>query len=205
MPCSPTMKLLTSEADRLTPPASSVPHSISAECKAEPKRLKVLARPEGFRTPTPRFVVWCSIQLSYGRCLRYGPSEGQATASRRARPKPASTNGFTGERKGLAGATHDRAVRGAELPATGPVVALAHHSVRQFEPERRRPLAVSSSCELGRRARRRARPRWRGPGRCRPCASSLEGPEQVSRAFAGTPGPLSRHLDEHLAPVAPAP
>src|SRR5947208_6735639 len=28
---------------------------------------EVLARPEGFEPPTPRFVVWCSIQLSYGR------------------------------------------------------------------------------------------------------------------------------------------
>ncbi len=27
----------------------------------------VLARPERFELPTPRFVVWCSIQLSYGR------------------------------------------------------------------------------------------------------------------------------------------
>src|SRR5271166_5524186 len=26
-----------------------------------------LARPERFELPTPRFVVWCSIQLSYGR------------------------------------------------------------------------------------------------------------------------------------------
>ncbi len=26
-----------------------------------------LARPEGFEPPAPRFVVWCSIQLSYGR------------------------------------------------------------------------------------------------------------------------------------------
>ena len=26
-----------------------------------------VARPEGFEPPTPRFVVWCSIQLSYGR------------------------------------------------------------------------------------------------------------------------------------------
>ena len=26
-----------------------------------------MARPERFELPTPRFVVWCSIQLSYGR------------------------------------------------------------------------------------------------------------------------------------------
>ena len=34
--------------------------------------LKLLARPERFELPAPRFVVWCSIQLSYGRlgCLR---------------------------------------------------------------------------------------------------------------------------------------
>ena len=29
-----------------------------------------MARPERFERPTPRFVVWCSIQLSYGRVLR---------------------------------------------------------------------------------------------------------------------------------------
>ena len=28
---------------------------------------RLMARPEGFEPPTPRFVVWCSIQLSYGR------------------------------------------------------------------------------------------------------------------------------------------
>src|SRR6266571_2844952 len=29
----------------------------------------LLARPKRFELLTPRFVVWCSIQLSYGRCL----------------------------------------------------------------------------------------------------------------------------------------
>jgi hypothetical protein len=29
-----------------------------------------LARPERFELPTPRSVVWCSIQLSYGRMRR---------------------------------------------------------------------------------------------------------------------------------------
>ena len=28
---------------------------------------QILARPEGFEPPTPRSVVWCSVQLSYGR------------------------------------------------------------------------------------------------------------------------------------------
>ena len=36
------------------------------------KSLILLARPKGFEPLTPRFVVWCSIQLSYGRLCR-GP------------------------------------------------------------------------------------------------------------------------------------
>ena len=28
-----------------------------------------MARPNGFEPLTPRFVVWCSIQLSYGRLI----------------------------------------------------------------------------------------------------------------------------------------
>ena len=31
-----------------------------------PKPLNFMADPERFERPTPRFVVWCSIQLSYG-------------------------------------------------------------------------------------------------------------------------------------------
>ncbi len=31
-----------------------------------------MARPKGFEPLTPRFVVWCSIQLSYGRLFREG-------------------------------------------------------------------------------------------------------------------------------------
>jgi hypothetical protein len=29
-----------------------------------------MARPEGFEPPTPKFVAWCSIQLSYGRAVQ---------------------------------------------------------------------------------------------------------------------------------------
>ena len=32
-----------------------------------PSFVRKMARPERFELPTPRFVVWCSIQLSYGR------------------------------------------------------------------------------------------------------------------------------------------
>ncbi len=37
------------------------------------KSLKRLARPERFELPTPKFVVWCSIQLSYGRATAHAP------------------------------------------------------------------------------------------------------------------------------------
>jgi hypothetical protein len=53
------------------------------EAGAHPSHLNfnyysgLLARPERFELPTPRFVVWCSIQLSYGRlalCAGSGPA-----------------------------------------------------------------------------------------------------------------------------------
>jgi AAA domain len=45
------------------------------------KRLRklganLLARPEGFEPPTPRSVVWCSVQLSYGRSTDVAEREG---------------------------------------------------------------------------------------------------------------------------------
>ena len=39
-----------------------------------------MARPEGFEPPAPKFVVWCSIQLSYGRACAGRP---QAAAAAR--------------------------------------------------------------------------------------------------------------------------
>ena len=32
-----------------------------------PALFRLVARPERFELPTPKFVAWCSIQLSYGR------------------------------------------------------------------------------------------------------------------------------------------
>jgi hypothetical protein len=51
------------------------------------KPLKRLARPERLELPTPRFVVWCSIQLSYGRTGRH------ARAGAEERGKLAATRG----------------------------------------------------------------------------------------------------------------
>ena len=50
-----------------------------------PMFIGLLARPERFELPTPRFVVWCSIQLSYGRLTSPGiiaPSAGAACGAR---------------------------------------------------------------------------------------------------------------------------
>src|SRR6185437_1727995 len=56
--------------------------SFSALHKPEgPQRdepLWFVARPKGFEPLTPRFVVWCSIQLSYGRA---GAGIGQKAAA----------------------------------------------------------------------------------------------------------------------------
>jgi site-specific DNA recombinase len=52
-------------------------------------KLEEMARPEGFEPPAPRFVVWCSIQLSYGRAgtgdIGAGP---RGRNPRRPRPRP---------------------------------------------------------------------------------------------------------------------
>jgi hypothetical protein len=49
---------------------------IGTESKTLGNCSELLARPKGFEPLTPRFVVWCSIQLSYGRgsAVLGGPS-----------------------------------------------------------------------------------------------------------------------------------
>ena len=56
--------------------------------------LKLLARPKRFELPTPRLVVWCSIQLSYGRLGRLKGGEGRPE-----RMRPLAAFGGAGKRK----------------------------------------------------------------------------------------------------------
>ena len=59
-----------------------VPQRAPRGCSAQAPNAKYygfLARPNGFEPLTPRFVVWCSIQLSYGRLIplpEIGPRDG---------------------------------------------------------------------------------------------------------------------------------
>ena len=45
--------------------------------------FSMVARPEGFEPPTPKFVAWCSIQLSYGRRSGIMPARRIPRQSRR--------------------------------------------------------------------------------------------------------------------------
>lgn len=51
--------------------ARSTDSTVATPAKLFRSRRKV-ARPKGFEPLTPRFVVWCSIQLSYGRAVDRG-------------------------------------------------------------------------------------------------------------------------------------
>ena len=47
-----------------------------------------MARPERFELLTPKFVVWCSIQLSYGRVVRIAPETADCVGMNRERSAP---------------------------------------------------------------------------------------------------------------------
>src|SRR4029078_12523266 len=93
-----------------------------------------VARPERFELPTPRFVVWCSIQLSYGRLVpaagQHPPAHGriaigslprwQARMAGRSGPLPLPAAGAEFDRavgNDDAEGRPDRAVDQANLPA----------------------------------------------------------------------------------------
>jgi site-specific DNA recombinase len=86
-----------------------------------------MARPKRFELLTPRFVVWCSIQLSYGRVA--GPKGGAEAGSYAPASAEARKNG-----KGVCGASHGivagphRWPEGAYSPATSITAAYRRHS-----------------------------------------------------------------------------
>ena len=62
---------ITSSGSSATQPTSNMPSSTARQhLKQVFAVLYELARPKRFELLTPRFVVWCSIQLSYGRAVR---------------------------------------------------------------------------------------------------------------------------------------
>ena len=48
-------------------PEGRIDGPTDAKSQLEELALARVARPERFELPTPKFVAWCSIQLSYGR------------------------------------------------------------------------------------------------------------------------------------------
>ena len=60
-----------------------------------------MAHPKGFEPLTPRFVVWCSIQLSYG-CM---PARGEWAQAHKARERGAELSGLRRAAQGEDGAT----------------------------------------------------------------------------------------------------
>ncbi len=80
---------------------SEVPHLPVRQPKKKPPHcgglyLCRLARPEGFEPPTPKFVAWCSIQLSYGRVIELHSMPNELLAVKHFLPRTqlAETEGF---------------------------------------------------------------------------------------------------------------
>ncbi len=82
------VKYSTSEAFR-TPQTTSLFNALR-EFGNDDSRM---ARPKGFEPLTPRFVVWCSIQLSYGRLPVAARPEGRSIGSVNRRNEPPSLIG----------------------------------------------------------------------------------------------------------------
>ena len=62
-----TGSVRANEKDARSHQAASV---FFSTCPLKDKAWDEMVHPERFERPTPRFVVWCSIQLSYGCILR---------------------------------------------------------------------------------------------------------------------------------------
>jgi hypothetical protein len=144
------------------------------------KSLKCMAHPERFELPTPRFVVWCSIQLSYGCVSAFADASADYVLGP-AKPKRSRTRGrrklVSEAREGKVsvrafGCLADRPRPMSQFPPDGPAPhRRAHGQVpapyRQIPPESRAicpcpsplpPLRLRHGSLAGSRF-------WRRPGR----------------------------------------
>ena len=168
-----------------------------------------MARPKGFEPLTPRFVVWCSIQLSYGRAAgRMGDPDqggGSAAPSRAAFPshsprelQAAASHFFVQAswRLGCAHAGRRRAVRACARSSgrSGMVMAKAVCPPRLSTSSIVPPWARTSSCAM-------ASPSPVPPLRAEPRKAE----NRLSRAFCGRPGPVSSTRMRATPPSRPAP
>ena len=139
-----------------------------------------MARPEGFEPPAPRFVVWCSIQLSYGRAG--GVDIGGRPAGRNPR-RAAGNRGPRRHRPVLragAGGHREKAMKPFRVPALTIAAALLAGCVSQgpfpsLAPrpdERLADRGAGPRAAADRRRQRAARadqpPCRRGPARATP-------------------------------------
>jgi hypothetical protein len=70
----PDIKYLSVPLEPVPKPVPKGANSVGVRLFDARKYLKRLARPRGVEPLTPRSVVWCSIQLSYGRINDLGRS-----------------------------------------------------------------------------------------------------------------------------------
>ena len=151
-----------------------------------------MARPKGFEPLTPRFVVWCSIQLSYGR---------HADAPSR---KPHGRRRLI---KIVLGALASlfRHLRKAVVDRLSPITAPPARASRSGMAMRKQaPAASASSGRSCRHAGGRARPTIVEPeARTARPARALEGEKRSAARRSGMPGPLSVTQMVTVLPLAP--
>ena len=161
LPCAIAMRLRQSTDDVLyvasmlhgaavTPRKSlktccNVLHALEGRIRPliSPKPLIILAHRAGFEPTTPRFVVWCSIQLSY-RCLpllaktagRHGrrPSAGWRSRKVFASRRPRSLGPYAREVNWVPGGS-----RGAVVTGSGPLRWGPAERAAEPRPQLRRP------------------------------------------------------------------
>ena len=127
------------------------------------RRLKNLARPKGFEPLTPRFVVWCSIQLSYGRLRRLGSARRTTRRIERAVRLGKLASWFANARFRSGPASHVTSCRDGE--SAHPIAGKSSRAAR----------ALSGRLNAA-PARGECRPSSHAPGPARIAGRGVEGP-----------------------------